>query len=345
MANNNSTIPPDAILNPYTPLAFLPPDVADQFQVICYVNVAILAAVTWDWLMAIPEEYLIIRKIGFSRPNIVYFLSRFGTFGYCLTTTIFRTVSIDDCKVLKYVKGSLLVIGVPATSLLFLFRVKAVYNNSKIITAFFGLLWLAITGLNTLILLGKSPDHIPYTKRCMGGLALPEYTTAPIIVTVVNDTLVLFAISYRMLSSAMIRSTWRARTKSFFTGDGLMHLSWVLLQSGQVYYFVTIGFAITITAFVLSPSFPVVLKPILGSAYIALSNVMACRVYRVILAFLTDLDSPEDSLLTTNPIMSSIVPPTISPTTSNNENLSDYSPKLAINASVETDEGVDATGG
>ena len=44
MANlNNSAIPPDAILNPYTPMAFLLPDVADQFQVICYVNVAILA--------------------------------------------------------------------------------------------------------------------------------------------------------------------------------------------------------------------------------------------------------------------------------------------------------------
>jgi len=42
MANNN-TIPPDAILNPYTPLAFLPPSVADQYQVMAYVYVATLA--------------------------------------------------------------------------------------------------------------------------------------------------------------------------------------------------------------------------------------------------------------------------------------------------------------
>jgi hypothetical protein len=42
MASNN-TIPPYAILNPYTPMAFLPPDVADQFQIMCYVYVAILA--------------------------------------------------------------------------------------------------------------------------------------------------------------------------------------------------------------------------------------------------------------------------------------------------------------
>jgi hypothetical protein len=40
---SNSTIPPDAILNPYTPLAFLPPDVAEQYQVVCYVYVATFA--------------------------------------------------------------------------------------------------------------------------------------------------------------------------------------------------------------------------------------------------------------------------------------------------------------
>jgi hypothetical protein len=35
-----------------------------------------LQAFTWDWLMAIPEEYNIVRKAGFSWPNIMYFLSR-----------------------------------------------------------------------------------------------------------------------------------------------------------------------------------------------------------------------------------------------------------------------------
>jgi len=41
--DTNNIIPQDAILNPYTPLAFMPPDVADQFQAMCYVNVAVLA--------------------------------------------------------------------------------------------------------------------------------------------------------------------------------------------------------------------------------------------------------------------------------------------------------------
>ena len=68
--------------------------------------------------------------------------------------TYMTVASINSCITLKYMEGAFFEIGVPATSLLFLFRVKAVYNNSKIITAFFGLLWLVITGLNVLILVG-----------------------------------------------------------------------------------------------------------------------------------------------------------------------------------------------
>jgi hypothetical protein len=40
---SNGVIPTDAILNPYTPLAFLPPDVANQYEVRCYIYVATLA--------------------------------------------------------------------------------------------------------------------------------------------------------------------------------------------------------------------------------------------------------------------------------------------------------------
>jgi hypothetical protein len=35
-----------------------------------------LQAYTWDWLMSMPEEYRIIRKVGFKLPNIAYFVSR-----------------------------------------------------------------------------------------------------------------------------------------------------------------------------------------------------------------------------------------------------------------------------
>ncbi|KIM88317.1 hypothetical protein PILCRDRAFT_814216 [Piloderma croceum F 1598] len=279
---SNGVIPPDAILNPYTPLAFLPPDVANQYQARCYVYVATLAAYSWDWLMSIPEEYRAVRQVGFSPPNIAYFVSRFGTLGSCVACTIFKVGSIDNCAALKYVEGIFFEISVPATSLLFFFRVKAVYNNSKIITLFFGILWLAIAGLSILIMLGITGDRIPYTRRCREGLA-HNFTTVPIMLTAVNDTLIFFAISYRMVSISMAGSTWRAQANSFFRGDGLHHLSKSLLQSGQVYYFATIGAAIASTALILSPRVPGELHPLLGTAYFALASAMACRVFRAVL--------------------------------------------------------------
>jgi hypothetical protein len=73
---------------------------------------------------------------------------------------------IAHCWVLKYVEGIFFEIGVPATSLLFFFRVKAVYNHSRVITAFFGILWLAIAGLTILVMLGieggEYPGYIQY---------------------------------------------------------------------------------------------------------------------------------------------------------------------------------------
>ena len=105
-----------------------------------------------------------------------------------------------------------------------------------------------------------------------------------------------------MVSTAMVGSTWRARTKSFFTGEGLFYLSKALLQSGQVYYLsvfwlhlcqyiywsnlyasITIGVAIFASALVLSGNIPRPFHPILSSPYFALGSAMACRVFRIVI--------------------------------------------------------------
>jgi len=278
----NGTIPQDAILNPYTPLAFLPPRVADQYQLSGYVYVATLAAYTWDWLMSIPEEYTATRTLGFNPPNIAYFVSRFGTLGFCISTTIFRVAPIADCAALRYVEGVFFEITLPATSLLFFFRVKAVYNNSRNVTAFFGIIWLAIVGLSVLIMFGIRGKRIPYTLRCTE-ILVHTYPTIPVILASVNDTLVFLAISCRMVSRSMANSTWSARVKSFVRGDGLEHLSKSLLQSGQAYYFATIGVGAVSVALILSPDIPEELHTLLCSVYFALSSAMACRVFRAVL--------------------------------------------------------------
>jgi hypothetical protein len=139
--------------------------------------------------MAIPEEYQVIRKVGFKPPSIAYFGSRsvlsihsaahciiiairFATLGSSLATVIFRSelshthnvdrltamivAPIDNCESVKYVEGILFEISSVATSLLFFFRVKAVYRHSRFVIAFFGFLLLIIAGLSLLTMLGTT---------------------------------------------------------------------------------------------------------------------------------------------------------------------------------------------
>jgi len=253
------------------------------------VYVAIMAAYTWDWLMAMPEEYAIVRKAGITAPNIAYFLSRVGTFGSTLGTFL-GVVPLDNCEIVKYIESVFAVIALPATSLLFFFRLKAVYRHSRIIITIFGIFWLAIAGLSILLTFSIRINHIPYTRYCFQDQA-NAYIAIPILLTAVNDTLVFLAISYRMVSIAMVKSTWRAWIKSFFTGDGLLYLSKVLLQSGQVYYFITIGVAIIASVFILYGTIPVELRAILVRPYFSLESAMACRVFRVVFLGVTQEDT------------------------------------------------------
>jgi hypothetical protein len=76
-----------------------------------------------------------------------------------------QVILTDNCTSLKYVEGIFFAIGGPATSLLFFLRVRAVYNRSRIITTFFGILWLGIAGTSVLIMLGITGSESLFVFR------------------------------------------------------------------------------------------------------------------------------------------------------------------------------------
>jgi len=155
------------VLNPNTPLAFLPPTFADQFQVSCFVCVAGLSAFVWDWFMSWTEEYRIFRRTRFSVPDIAYVLSRIGTLGYSVGATVFQVAPVLHCHALLYIIGAFLVLSMSSNSLLFFYRVRAVYGNSTIVTGSFGFLRVATSGLYVLGPFSLFGDHIGPTKRCI----------------------------------------------------------------------------------------------------------------------------------------------------------------------------------
>lgn len=163
-------------------------------------------------------------------------------------------VLVNDCQGLDDAIGWFSTLSILSTSFLFLLRVRAVYQKSRFITILFGSFWIVISALciwDAVTLHASKSYHglcqgmtqiiycagyIPHTKRCMYKATNINYFAIPSIVACVNDTLVFFAISYRLVSNAATGDNWRARTRSFIKGDGLYSLSRSLLQSGQLYY-------------------------------------------------------------------------------------------------------------
>jgi hypothetical protein len=127
------------------------------------------------------------------------------------------------------------ILGISSTSALFFLRVRAVYCNKRMITVFFGLLWLMMCGLCFIVPFGTKAMHIGPTQFCII-IRVEHYVVIPLLVQIVYDTLVFLAISLRILSFSFMGDTFGARMRSFLRGDGLPSLSKSLLYGGQLYY-------------------------------------------------------------------------------------------------------------
>ncbi|KZP11880.1 hypothetical protein FIBSPDRAFT_937235 [Athelia psychrophila] len=172
-------------------------------------------------------------------------------------------------------------VAIASTSFLFFLRVRAVYRQSRTITILFGALW-AVTasvgfGLGAFEIRGA--ERVPYTAYCTNTTI--RYTSIPVMITFLHDTMVFLAISYRLAADAMTAGDWRSRVLSIVTGKGLFSLSRSLMKGGQLYYLVTVVFFFSNLVFVTAPSIHYNwLRYDLTGLYLGVTNIMACLVFR-----------------------------------------------------------------
>ncbi|CCM01242.1 uncharacterized protein FIBRA_03291 [Fibroporia radiculosa] len=276
---NTSFPSPEALPNPYTPLVWLSPRVADDYQASLYLYVAVFSAFTWDWMTSWSKEYRLIFKEKFRLTTLTYCLSRLGAFVYLLLYVILGLVTVDDCQKLQVASGCFFIVAVTFTAALFLFRIYAVFERSKPVIAFFGFLWFANVCASFVIPFAMQSSHVGESRRCIT-TGVEMYSSSVIIICTVNDTLVFLGISSQLLSASFPEESWSKRLRSFASGRGLPRLSRSLLQSGQLFYFVTVGINIITMATLLSTNLPPSLAAMFTPPNIALENAMATRVFR-----------------------------------------------------------------
>ncbi|KAJ3489007.1 hypothetical protein NLJ89_g11566 [Agrocybe chaxingu] len=237
----NDTIPtpwpthPQQLPNPFTPMAFLPPDIAFQVTVASYILVGSLGVLIWDILNNLSSDYRLLTKYRIGLPTIAYFISRVGSLAYVLCSTIFETYPADNCALFEKILCGLYPVAIPATSLLFFFRVRAIFDRNKVVVAFFAFMWLAVLGGCITVTRGVTGINIGPTKYCLN-FALEDYVAAAAIIPLVNDTLVFFAISVRLMTNTHVEYNLRNGIKTLVSGDYLPAFSKTLFQDGQIYY-------------------------------------------------------------------------------------------------------------
>ncbi|KAJ6454683.1 hypothetical protein C8R45DRAFT_760250, partial [Mycena sanguinolenta] len=265
--------------NPFTPLAFLPPSVASQFEISRYIFAATLGAYVWDIALNLGDDYALLFKNRVRFPTLVYFLSRAFTLAYILTAFVLQVAPVENCNALLLGFGISSVLTQTATATLFFLRVTAVWYPSKIAYAGFAILLLAVPAGGIIIPLRTRGAHIGPTMQCITTV-VPGTLEVAGIVPLINDTAVFLAINYRILAHTIGADSSTARLRVFFGGKGLSTLTRALLQSGQHFYLVAVAANVTVIIVLKLPHFPPVYRGMLSIPALALINAMACFVFR-----------------------------------------------------------------
>ncbi|KAG6918421.1 hypothetical protein DXG01_014600 [Tephrocybe rancida] len=291
------------VMNSFAPMAYLQPEAAYQFKIGAYVIIGCLGAFVWDLLENIYGDYRLVFHRKMSFPTMVYFLSRVSVLAYALMNALSRSkypssirsqadiltllsataapLGIDNCQRAQTAACVLYHIAFSSTALLFFLRVRAIFNDKKVVIGFFFILWLSVVaGSITLALVGGS-DSLGPTDYCLAKPEKPFIVVSPVAL-LINDTCVFLAISWRLMGDSQMpeqeSGAHISPIKRFILGGGLPSLSRALFQDGQAYYLASVAsniFAVVI----ITPAVPVGFR-FMYVFNAVITNMMACRVYR-----------------------------------------------------------------
>ncbi|KZP05993.1 hypothetical protein FIBSPDRAFT_1053761 [Athelia psychrophila] len=250
----------------------------DAFAANC-IGAALLTVLTWDLAICLAEELSVVTICRFSHSIVVYYTSRVGILVMCAMQLVIRNARITNCSVFWNIETTVIIIVSSATSLLFLLRVRAVYEKSTSITVLFGILWTAIPVSSILVGIFGRPQHIP------SGLCVPSeiqiYVSIALWVKAMYDTSVFTAITLRVISYSKVGqapvpkpSRWQS-----WRGGGMPRIVRELAHGAHQFYFITIGVTLMGACAILLP-INAIYRMSLTQPALTMESIMACRVFR-----------------------------------------------------------------
>ena len=134
------------------------------------------------------------------------------------------------------------------TSLLFFLRTRAVYIRDPWVVTFFAGLWLVVLGGSLAFVVQVDSERMDpalnSSATCLNPGANP-FIAATTTISLINDTLVFLAITWRLFRISHVPHTLRSGFRIVMFGDYLPVFSKALLKDGQAYYLLALSLAVS----------------------------------------------------------------------------------------------------
>ncbi|KDR82167.1 hypothetical protein GALMADRAFT_152929 [Galerina marginata CBS 339.88] len=272
------------------------PQLGSQLINVTFIYAGTLGAIIWDILSNINADYSLAKYLPKSLPVAVITTLATFTFG-----AIVITQPMKNCSVTVYGLSWMFTLLLSSTTLLFFFRVRAVYMDKKYVIAFFFLSWLGVVAgcIAETQSGGPAWSSIPYPSNpyCLGDpINLLTLVTTMSTAPMANDVLSFCAITWRLMQISHVETTFKSSIQVMLFGHYLPAFSRALLRDGQVYFLCTVSLAILSTATFFVPGVPRIVSIAIVYPNVAIMNLMGCKIFRDTKLGLSTLSDPTQSI-------------------------------------------------
>ncbi|KAF9563020.1 hypothetical protein CPC08DRAFT_633295 [Agrocybe pediades] len=217
-----------------SPLAYLPPQVAEEVATATYIHIGATGVLVWDFVNNLRNDYRIIlhRKIGLQ--ICAYILTRMLLLAYALGRALIMTSPIVDCAKIETAMNWILTAFVPLTTLTFYLRICSLYRDNLIVKVIYGMLWLSTLGMSITFNETFTAERLGPTNYCLEGVK--NHFLLPItMIVLTNDLLIYFAVTYKLYTLFLDIESSTGQKLKLVLGTSLPAFSKAGLQDSQLY--------------------------------------------------------------------------------------------------------------
>ncbi|KAF8898012.1 hypothetical protein CPB84DRAFT_1681618 [Gymnopilus junonius] len=242
----------------------------------------ICQAIIWDIISNLDSDYHLIHDFPLSYTIFVYFNSRVATFVAFMIASVASTRPMNDCSGILSALSWAIAVSISSTSLLYFFRVRALYMQNRYVVGFFFLLWIAVVaGCIALGIQGRNSTNLGSSPYCIADTTDSVIMVVSInIIPMINNVLSFIAATWKLMENAHVEANFKNRFKLIIFGHYLPEFSRALLKDNQIYFLsVVVNHVITVSIFYDRGGF----RPnnvALVFANVAVMNLMGGRIYR-----------------------------------------------------------------